>query len=89
MTRKIAFSRVAALPPRIWILCIMLLASAFYLLNFNSFRVGSYQDDARYIIVAKALSSGHGFSLINFPGNVPETNYPPGFPLLLAPLIDL
>jgi hypothetical protein len=41
-------------------------------------------DDAWYLLLGKALATGHGYTLINSPspGIMPE--YPPGFPALLA-----
>src|SRR5262249_33818630 len=50
-----------------------------YLLYF-----GLYHDDAVYMVLGKALSSGHGYHLISIPGEIPETKYPIGLPLLLA-----
>jgi hypothetical protein len=45
---------------------------------------GLYVDDAYYVLLAKALAGGQGFTLINTPtpGIVPI--YPPGFPALLS-----
>ncbi len=44
-------------------------------------------DTASYILLAKSLASGLGFSDFNLPGNPPHTQYPPLFPLLLAPIV--
>ena len=45
---------------------------------------GLFADDAWYILLAKAIATGHGYTLINAPtpGIVPV--YPPGFPALLS-----
>jgi hypothetical protein len=56
------------------------------LAKFHSFPVGTFfVDDAEYIIMAEALSSGQGYYLINFPYHQPRGSFPPGWPLLLAP----
>lgn len=58
-----------------------------YLASLDSFQVGTYRDDARYIVAARALATGNGYSLASFPDPPPpETQYPPGYPALLAPL---
>ena len=44
-------------------------------------------DAASYILLAKSIASGLGFSDFNLPGNPPHTQYPPLFPLLLSPII--
>jgi hypothetical protein len=48
--------------------------------------VGSFDDDANYILTAKALISGQGLTghLIN--GDPVVGSYPPGFPLLIVPI---
>src|SRR5262249_23071984 len=45
---------------------------------------GLFADDAWYVLLAKAIATGHGYTLINAPtpGIVPV--YPPGFPALLS-----
>ena len=45
---------------------------------------GLYVDDAWYILIAKAIASGHGFTLSNVPVPGVLSFYPPGFPLLLS-----
>ena len=49
--------------------------------------VGSFDDDASYIMVARALASGHGLGAHVPSGAVVAGLYPPGYPLLLAPLV--
>jgi hypothetical protein len=53
------------------------------------YHVGSFDDDANYVLVARALASGAGLtSKLN--GSVPVVAvYPPGYPALLAPLAFL
>ena len=56
---------------------------AVYALRLDAV-VGLYTDDAWYVLLAKALASGDGYTLINSrsPGILPL--YPPGFPALLS-----
>ncbi len=46
-------------------------------------------DSASYILLAKAIATGQGFSDINIPGSPPHTQYPPLFPLILSPVYYL
>jgi hypothetical protein len=64
----------------------MLVSAGLGLLRFNSLQLGASYDDAHYIILAESLSSGQGYQLINFPSPQIERAFPPGWPLLLAPL---
>jgi hypothetical protein len=48
-----------------------------------------FQDDAIYVVLAKALASGEGFRMINMPGAPHATHFPPGYPLVLAALWKL
>lgn len=64
----------------------LILASAILaLLRFGSLQIGTSYDDAKYIILAESLASGQGYQLINFPRPQIERNFPPGWPLVLAP----
>lgn len=45
---------------------------------------GQFHDDSIYFTTAKALAQGHGYTLISFPGNPPETKYPILYPWLLS-----
>lgn len=62
---------------------VSLLFAAIYGLRFNE-AAGLVGDDAWYVVLARALATGQGFSLISspLPGMLPS--YPPGFPLLLS-----
>ncbi len=48
---------------------------------------GLYVDDAWYLVLARALATGRGFTLDNAPVAGVLPFYPPGFPALLAPLV--
>ena len=68
---------------------ITLIAMVLYLINFNFFQVGNWNDDAVYIILARAITSGQGYARINFPTPQPEVAWPFGYPLLLSPLVAI
>lgn len=68
-----------------FLLLITVTSAALAMLRFDSLQLGTSYDDAHYIILAESLSSGQGYQLINFPRPQMERNFPPGFPLLLAP----
>ena len=48
--------------------------------------VGSFDDDANYIVTARALLAGKGLTGNLVSGNPVVGPYPPGFPLLIAPI---
>ena len=50
----------------------------------RDFPVGSYGDDARYVVLAKALREGGRYRLLQVPGEPAETMFPPGYPAALA-----
>ena len=69
-------------------LCLVTFAGmgAVYLLSLTNY-LSVEGDNAIYIILGRALATGHGY--MNIQGSVPriESQYPPLFPLLLAPLV--
>lgn len=48
---------------------------------------GLYVDDAYYVVLAQAIAGGHGYTLINSAVGPILPAFPPGFALLLAPVI--
>jgi hypothetical protein len=46
--------------------------------------IGLYHDDGVYLVTAKALASGHGYTIASLPVPIAQTKYPPVFPALLA-----
>ncbi|MCX6058172.1 MAG: hypothetical protein NTW69_08485 [Chloroflexi bacterium] len=64
----------------------MIISAVLGLLRFNSLQLGGSYDDAHYVILAESISSGQGYQLINFPNPQIERAFPPGWPILLAPL---
>ncbi|MFN8432565.1 MAG: hypothetical protein U0V18_01005 [Anaerolineales bacterium] len=69
----------------LFLLGLILASAVLALLRFNSLQIGTSYDDAKYIILAESLASGEGYQLINFPRPQIERNFPPGWPLVLAP----
>ncbi len=85
-------ARLSKITTLVQINCVWLIlgvAACLYLASISSFQVGSYQDDALYITLARSISQGQGFRRIELIG-APETTFVPfGYPLLLAPLVYL
>lgn len=48
--------------------------------------VGSFDDDANYVLTARALLAGKGLTGRLVSGNLVIGAYPPGYPLLIAPI---
>ncbi len=65
---------------------ILVVALAAYGHAFGSFQVGVYTDDAEYVVLARSLAQGQGLRLASYPDTPATTRYPPGYPLVLAPL---
>ena len=76
-------------PDRVAPLVLGALALAVAVLTITPWPVGVFQDDAIYVVLAKALASGQGFRMINMPGAPHATHFPPGYPALLALLWKL
>ncbi|MCB0208465.1 MAG: hypothetical protein KDJ52_04030 [Anaerolineae bacterium] len=72
-----------------FLLSLIVISAIVSILRFDSFQVGTFYDDAHYIVLAESLATGQGYHLINYPDSQPETNFPPGWPILLAPLTVL
>ena len=45
---------------------------------------GLFDDDGIYLVTAKSLAEGTGYTVISLPTAIPQTKYPPVFPALLA-----
>jgi len=61
-----------------------LLVGAIALATITPAPVGTFWDDAVYLITAKALATGAGYHLVHLPGAPPNVHVPPGYPALLA-----
>lgn len=69
----------------LFLIALVLVSTFLAMLRFDSLQIGTSYDDAKYIILAESLASGQGYELINFPHPQIERNFPPGWPLVLAP----
>jgi hypothetical protein len=67
----------------------MLLGLLHVALVAPHYHVGSFDDDASYILTAKALLAGHGLNGTVTSGQTISGLYPPGYPALLVPLLWL
>lgn len=70
---------------RVWPVAIVAGVVAVYWLRLD-FAAGLYVDDAWYMVLAKALAQGDGYALISSAAAPILPAFPPGFPLLLAPV---
>lgn len=61
----------------------------FFFAKFSEFQIGSFQDDAKYVVLAQSVVHSDTYGLINSPGEPSSTQFPFGFPLLLAPFVFL
>ena len=82
-----------AVQPAAWVryavLAAVALAAAHIALVAGHYVVGSFDDDGHYLALAKAFIHGKGYVDTSVPGSPVETLYPPGYPLLIAPLVWL
>ena len=83
--QKTPRARLLALWARYGLLAVTLVALLRYLLSFAPRLTGT--DDAVYLMLARALATGHGLVDLHIRGAPPHTWYPFGFPLLLAPVV--
>ena len=71
------------------VLAAVALAAVHVALVAGHYVVGSFDDDGHYLALAKAFIHGKGYVDTSAPGSPVETLYPPGYPLLIAPLVWL
>ena len=81
------FSKIAVPPWLILMVAVAIVASLAVVSLDSSLR--GKGDDAHYVVLAQAIATGMGLRQINSPRMPPETTFPLGFPLLLAPAIRL
>jgi hypothetical protein len=67
------------------LIIVMLVAVVFSVLSFAPRLTGT--DDAMYLLTAKALAGGEGYSKINLAGHPPEIYHPPMVSVALAPVM--
>ncbi len=73
---------------RFWPAAFAVAVLALYLLRLDP-AAGLYVDDAWYMVLAKALAQGDGFALISSAAVPILPAFPPGFPMLLAPVFAI
>lgn len=82
--RSLSRSRVSATTA---ILAVALIVAAAHVAAvWSSYHPLSFYDDAHYLLLARNLGDGIGLVDTSKLGNPADTVYPPGYPLLLAPL---
>jgi 4-amino-4-deoxy-L-arabinose transferase-like glycosyltransferase len=69
---------------RAGIVALALLALVSSLATLDARPVGVVHDDAMYVVLARSLATGQGYSYLNLPGAPSATHFPPGYPALLA-----
>jgi hypothetical protein len=60
------------------------LLSVLYVPAIQVDSTGLYHDDGVYVVTARALAEGNGYSITSLPEAVPQTKYPPLFPAILS-----
>ena len=76
-------SRVGALR---WVVPVLVAIVAIWVAEWAAatYVVGVFHDDGVYVLLARAIASGHGFHYTQLPGAPAATHYPPLYPLVLA-----
>ncbi|MDB4874729.1 MAG: hypothetical protein JWM41_1175 [Gemmatimonadetes bacterium] len=52
--------------------------------SIDTLPAGVVFDDGMYVVLAKSLATGHGYSWLHLPGTPAATHFPPGYPALLS-----
>jgi len=74
--------------PRRFLIIVMALATVIYALSINGF-LEIADDNAHFVILARSLASGKGYTFTADPTDHPDVQYPPLFPVMLAPVAYL
>ena len=80
--------RAPLLPVYAWA-ALLILITGLSLKDYNSFQLGTYMDDSRYVVLARSIAFADTYALKIGPAPPRPTGYPFGFPLLLAPFAKL
>lgn len=72
----------------LWTAAIAAAVFTLYILRLDSV-AGLYVDDGWYVLLAKAVAQGDGYRLISSAAVAILPAFPPGFPMLLAPVFAL
>ncbi len=81
----LASARPLAIQVAVWLI-VTTISAGLTLVNFDSFQLGAYEDDAEYTVLARSIVESGQFGEIYLPGKPGVPLFPFGFPLLLAPL---
>ncbi|MDQ6614903.1 MAG: hypothetical protein M3083_09170 [Actinomycetota bacterium] len=73
-------------PRIVGIVLVMALGLVHAFVVARRYHVGSFDDDATYVLAARALAAGHGLTSRAAGGYPLVGVYPPGYPALLSPL---
>lgn len=77
------------IPKLLGVIAALTVVLVVYYLRLNKVVGHPYVDDAYYLLLAKALATGYGYTLINTPTPGIMPFYPPMYPLLLAGILKL
>lgn len=78
-----ALERRARLPDRLSVLFLLALAVLIWLPRLNG-PIDLRWDGGAYYVLGTSLAAGHGYRLLNEPGDIAETQYPPLLPAIVA-----
>lgn len=82
-----SYPRTPRTPTRIQIAiwgALLIATLVLSLIKFNTFQVGTYIDDANYVILGESFTSSTYYGLFNEPIQYRQSQFPFGFPLLLS-----
>lgn len=86
LTREQREHDLGWLPHVLWG-CVLLTIIGLWWRTYGGFQVGTYMDDAKYVILARSLAAGAAYGLSIGPAPPILTGYPFVFPLLLVPFL--
>lgn len=75
--------------PILFLLLFFIASTLLFWSGRSATYVGYYNDDAAYILLAKALIQNEGYVSIQFPHSPLHRLYPPGFPIFLTPFVAI
>jgi len=70
--------------PRVLIAVSCAVLAVVYAVAWFAPSIGLFHDDGVYLVSAESLATGHGYAIDSLPLPIPQTKYPPAFPVLLA-----
>src|SRR5580704_1562478 len=76
--------KFAAYIPEALAAAFVLYIAAIYGVCYLAPGYGLFHDDGIYLVTAKSLAEGTGYKIVSLPSAIPQTKYPPVFPVLLA-----